>query len=78
MRDGFVAMDSSAFKQLPVTKRLEKVFGWAVPPQTYYDQRERWLAATEVERENALAAGHTPEGLWSVFASNIPRKRGIL
>jgi len=72
MRNGFVAMDSPSLKQLPVTKRLEKVFGWPVPSRTFYDQRERWHSATDKEREDALAAGYSPEGLWSVFASNIP------
>jgi len=76
MQKGFLAMDSLDFKRLPVAKRLEKVFGWAVPPRTFYDQRERWFSATSKEREDALAAGHSPEGLWSVFASKIPLKRG--
>ena len=76
MQKGFLAMDSLELKRLSVVKRLERVFGWPVPPRTFYDQRERWLSATSKEREDALAAGHSQEGLWSAFASNIPLKRG--
>lgn len=76
MQKGFLAMDSLELKRLPVAKRLEKVFGWAVPSRTFYDQRERWLSATGKEREDALAAGRSERGLWSVFASIIPLKRG--
>ena len=67
MRNGFVAMNNPSLKQLPVTKQLEKVFGWPVSSRTFYDQREQWHSATDKECEDALAAGYSPEGLMVSF-----------
>ncbi|KAJ7710614.1 hypothetical protein B0H17DRAFT_1123745 [Mycena rosella] len=72
---GFVEMKSPELARLPVDIRFRKIFGADYKQQTYNDQVRRWNTASEAQRQVARAAGRTPEGLWSIFAKNVPLRR---
>jgi len=74
MRDGFLVMDSNDLNHLSEEKRFGLVFKCVYKRTTYGDQRRRWRRATEAQRQRALGAGRTPEGLWSVFSREVPLK----
>ena len=47
-------------------------FGCKMVHATYYDAHRRWKEAPQALRDEALAAEHSPQGLWSLFASKVP------
>lgn len=49
--------------------------GVAFRRSTYYDNKNRWLAASQLTKDNALEAGHSAAGLWSVFCRKVPSRR---
>jgi hypothetical protein len=73
--NGFVEMDDPKNSHLPVHWRFEKVFKCHFKQSTYGDQRKRWDIATPEQRNAALDAGYTADGLWAKFAKEIPLKR---
>jgi hypothetical protein len=56
-------------------QRFWKAFSQKYIQSTYFDQRRRWRIASASQREAALAAGFTAQGLWSAFASAVPLKK---
>ncbi|KAJ7922241.1 hypothetical protein B0H13DRAFT_2655778 [Mycena leptocephala] len=78
MVDRFVKMDSPDIAHLPTKEaRFHAVFGHehSYAPSTYDDQLWRWRSVTEAERQQALEAGRTSEGLWTVFTKNHSLRR---
>ncbi|KAJ7894412.1 hypothetical protein B0H14DRAFT_2559196 [Mycena olivaceomarginata] len=78
MVDRFVKMDSPDIAHLPTKEaRFHTVFGkeHSFAPSTYDDQLRRWRSVTEAERQHALEAGRTSEGLWTVFTKNHSLRR---
>jgi hypothetical protein len=78
MVDRFVKMDSPDIAHLPTKEaRFHTVFGkeHSFAPSTYDDQLRRWRSVTEAERQRALEAGRTSEGLWTVFTKNHSLRR---
>ncbi|KAF7348777.1 hypothetical protein MVEN_01397300 [Mycena venus] len=78
MVDGFIKMDSPEFAHLPTKEaRFHAVFGQghSYAPSTYDDQLRRWRSVTEAERQQALGAGRTSKGLWTVFTKNHSLRR---
>ncbi|KAF8229580.1 hypothetical protein L208DRAFT_1145957, partial [Tricholoma matsutake] len=65
MGNGFVKID--ALQGLPLRERFEAVFNELFVSTTYHDQCHHWAKATTQQRDQALAAGHTPAGHWLVF-----------
>ena len=41
---------------------------------TFYEHRQRWKAAPQAMRDDAIAKGRTASGLWSVFMRKNPAK----
>ena len=76
--NGFRAIDASA----PLGKetrehlmsRVCRIYNCHIPYTTYNDQRQRWKKAPQSLREQVLAAGQTPLGLWSTFVREVPLK----
>ncbi|KIJ90813.1 hypothetical protein K443DRAFT_657600 [Laccaria amethystina LaAM-08-1] len=55
--------------------KFSAAFNLPPPPRrSFYDQRDRWLIATQAQRDTALAAGRTLPGLWSAFVRDVPLK----
>lgn len=78
MVDRFIKMDSPDIAHLPTKEaRFHAVFGHehSYAPSTYDDQLRRWRSVTEAERQQALEAGRTSEGLWTVFTKNHSLRR---
>ncbi|KAJ7667450.1 hypothetical protein DFH06DRAFT_1126263 [Mycena polygramma] len=62
---GFARMDSKELAHLSKAERFHAVFGaFRFTPSTYDDQCRRWRSASHEERQKALDAGRTDEGLW--------------
>jgi hypothetical protein len=72
--NGFVEMDNPENSHLPVNQRFEKIFRCRFKRSTYGDQRTRWDIATPEQRNAAIDAGYTADGLWAKFAKEIPLK----
>ncbi|KDR83981.1 hypothetical protein GALMADRAFT_275227 [Galerina marginata CBS 339.88] len=51
--------------------RLFNVFGREVPVSTYRDQLRNWRALTQRRRDELIAAGRAPAGLWT----HVPKTR---
>ncbi|KJA15026.1 hypothetical protein HYPSUDRAFT_208203 [Hypholoma sublateritium FD-334 SS-4] len=67
---------SSMKKNRSYEERFMAAFGQTPPPRSsYYDQVKRWSQAPEKVRADALAAGHTSEGLWVSFVKKISLRR---
>ncbi|KAJ7881678.1 hypothetical protein B0H13DRAFT_2540367 [Mycena leptocephala] len=78
MVDRFVKMDSPDIAHLPTKEAcFHAVFGHehSYAPSTYDDPLRRWRSVTEAERQQALDAGWTSEGLWTVFTKNHSLRR---
>ena len=63
MARGFHQLDQGGTSVLKA--RLFTVFGREIPISTYRDQRRRWKALTQRQRDELQAAGRVPAGLWS-------------
>ncbi|KAF8064137.1 hypothetical protein FPV67DRAFT_1451370 [Lyophyllum atratum] len=50
------------------------LYGLKFSSSTFYEHQARWLAAPPDERDRAIAADRTVDGLWSTFMANNPAK----
>ena len=76
--DGLKAVDDSAPQGKESSEsmmaRVNRIYGCTIPYSTFNDQRNRWRRAPQSLREEVLAAGRTPSGLWSHFARSVRLK----
>lgn len=70
MAAAFLAVDDKSLKKTfsRLEDRIKFVLKKPVHRNTWNDQRRRWNAATEEERDIFQNAGRTSEGLWSKFS----------
>jgi hypothetical protein len=65
--DIIVACDQARCLPQPLAQAFTDKFGVSFIPSTYYSSRKHWENATQTLRNEALAAGKTPEGTRSEF-----------
>jgi len=44
-------------------------------PATFTDQKKLWQSASNALRDESIEAGHTKQGLWSLFARRVRAER---
>jgi hypothetical protein len=71
---GFKQIDALERGSLSLKARFEQVFDVPFVKSTYHDARRRWTLARQSQRDAAINAGHSPPGLWSIFARGVPLK----
>ncbi|KAJ7487332.1 hypothetical protein B0H11DRAFT_2012127 [Mycena galericulata] len=78
MAQGFIDMDSPAFKtqRLHRGERFTRVFKATYKPSTYDNQFQLWTRASDELKDEAVKAGRSPAGLWSIFRKNVNRVQG--
>ena len=74
MARGFRKVNCQEFKdlKLPLSERISRTFHRHIPCNTYNDQLRFWKRASQEQRDSAVNAGRSKEGLWSAF----PRTKG--
>jgi hypothetical protein len=75
--NGFRSMDSRIMlRDFPDIKdRFRHIFRTAYHHSTYYDARRRLRAMNQDDIDLAVDAAHTPTGLWSRLARDVPLKK---
>ena len=72
---GFNKCEAAQRARTGVAQAFTAVFGVPFHHTTFYTHRNHWLKAPQACRDEAIAAGHNPEGLWPVFVKHA-RKAG--
>ncbi|KAF8347655.1 hypothetical protein F5887DRAFT_1072023 [Amanita rubescens] len=67
---GFDKCEQARRAQQGVGKAFTAVFQVPFCSTTYYNHRQNWELAPQCCRDKALAAGHTPDGLWTTFLNS--------
>jgi len=76
--NGFKAVDDGAphgkESSESMMARVNRIYGCNIPYSTFNDQRNRWRRAPQSLREEVLAVGRTPSGLWSNLVRSVRLK----
>jgi len=64
---GFDKCERARHARVGVGKTFESIFQVPFCSTMYYNHRHHWESAPQHCRDKALAAGHTPDGLWTSF-----------
>ncbi|KAJ7837690.1 hypothetical protein B0H13DRAFT_2421472 [Mycena leptocephala] len=77
MAQGFLRMEAADMQHIPLAERFQRVFKTSseFKQRTYNDARLRWTRGSESLRTEALDAGRTKAGLWSLYAAQVPLKK---
>ena len=75
---GFDKCEKARCARAGVGKTFESIFQVPFRSTTYYNHRHHWESAPQRCRDKALAAGHTPDGLWTSFLrSSRPAEKKV-
>jgi hypothetical protein len=77
MAQGFLRMEAADMQHIPLAERFQRVFKMSseFKQQTYNDSWLQWTRGSESLRTEALDAGRTKAGLWSLYAAQVPLKK---
>ncbi|KAJ7875982.1 hypothetical protein B0H13DRAFT_2279654 [Mycena leptocephala] len=77
MAQGFLCMEATDMQHIPLAERFRRVFKTSseFKQRTYNDAQLRWTRGSESLRTEALDAGRTKAGLWSLYAAQVPLKK---